>query len=97
MPPIMQYFEEQRRRGGSSLLPTRVDRNGAARNHASAADPRTDAALANGLLHVAIARGLVDRDFIADRTAGFEAVRRTVASYCRIASSGSPEYPPQDR
>ena len=35
--------------------------------------PGTDAALANGLLHVAIQRGLIDRDYIEARTTGFEA------------------------
>ena len=41
----------------------------------------TDAALANGLLHVAIQRKLVDLDLIAESTAGFERVRRAVATY----------------
>ena len=43
--------------------------------------PGTDAALANGLLHVAIQRGLIDRDYIETRTTGFAAVRRIVASW----------------
>ncbi len=34
--------------------------------------PGTDLALALGLLHVAVAEGLCDRDYIAERTSGFE-------------------------
>ena len=37
--------------------------------------PGTDLALANGLLHIAIREGLVDDDYIAERTTGFDAVR----------------------
>ena len=37
--------------------------------------------MANGLLHVAIREGLIDPDFIRERTTGFEAVRHVVASY----------------
>ncbi|HWJ33634.1 MAG TPA: molybdopterin-dependent oxidoreductase, partial [Steroidobacteraceae bacterium] len=82
MPPIMQYFEEQRRRGGELIV---VDpRASLTAKHASLhlqLTPGTDAALANGLLHVAIQDRLIDGEFIAARTSGFEAVRRVVASY----------------
>jgi assimilatory nitrate reductase catalytic subunit len=82
MPPIMQYFEEQRRRGGQLIV---VDpRASMTTKHASLhlqLTPGTDAALANGLVHVAIQDRLIDGDFIAARTSGFEAVRRVVASY----------------
>ena len=40
--------------------------------------PGTDLALANGLLHIAIREGLVDEEYIAARTNGFDAVRRAV-------------------
>src|SRR5919204_6438873 len=43
--------------------------------------PGTDLALANGLLHIAITEGHVDADYVTARTTGFDAVRRTVASY----------------
>ncbi len=82
MPPIMQYFEEQRRRGGQLIV---VDpRASMTAKHASLhlqLTPGTDAALANGLVHVAIQDRLIDGDFIAARTSGFEPVRRVVASY----------------
>ena len=41
--------------------------------------PGTDLALANGLLHIAIREGLVDEDYIAERTTGFDAVKAGVA------------------
>jgi assimilatory nitrate reductase catalytic subunit len=82
MPPIMQYFDEQRRRGGQLIMvdPRRTASATAATLHLQLS-PGSDAALANGLLHVAIQNGLIDRDFIAARTTGFEQVRRVVASY----------------
>ncbi len=82
LPPIMQYFEEQRRRGGQLIVsdPRRTAMAQAATLHLQLS-PGSDAALANGMLHVAIQHRLIDVDFIAARTSGFEAVRRTVASY----------------
>lgn len=43
--------------------------------------PGRDSALMNGILHVLVARGCVDHDFIARHTVGFEAVQATVARY----------------
>ena len=43
--------------------------------------PGADAALANGLLYIAIKEGWLDETFIAARTSGFAAVRRAVSSY----------------
>jgi assimilatory nitrate reductase catalytic subunit len=82
MPPIMQHFETQQRRGGQLIVadPRRTATAAAASVHL-ALSPGSDSALANGLLHIAIQDGLIDQDFIAARTNGFEAVRRTVASY----------------
>ena len=82
MPPIMQYFDEQRASGGRLIVadPRRTPMARAAHLHLQLT-PGTDAALANGLLHVALQRKLIDLDFIAGRTAGFERVRRAVATY----------------
>ena len=68
LPPMMQYFEEQQRRGGRLIV---VDprRTATARSGDACIcqiTPGTDAALANGLLHVAIREGLIDHAFIAD-------------------------------
>ncbi len=82
MPPIMQYFDEQRRRGGALIVadPRSTQTTRSVRLHLQLT-PGTDLALANGLLHIAIASGLIDSDFIATRTNGYDAVRRVVASY----------------
>jgi assimilatory nitrate reductase catalytic subunit len=82
MPPIMQYFDAQREAGGTLIVadPRRTATAKAADLHLPLT-PGTDAALANGLLHIAIQRGLIDRDYIETRTTGWEAVRRIAASY----------------
>jgi assimilatory nitrate reductase catalytic subunit len=43
--------------------------------------PGRDSALMNGILHVCIERGWIDRDFIMKSTNGFDAVRATIANY----------------
>jgi formate dehydrogenase major subunit len=43
--------------------------------------PGTNVAVFNGLAAILIADGLVDREFIAERTVGFEALRSLVADY----------------
>lgn len=43
--------------------------------------PGTDLALLLGLTHIVIAEGLVDADYLAARTTGFESVRRSVAAW----------------
>ena len=82
MPPIMQYFEAQRERGGRLIVsdPRRTATARLAHLHLQLT-PGTDAALANGILHVAVRDKLIDLEFIAARTEGWEAVRRVVASY----------------
>ncbi len=82
MPPVMQYFDQQRRRGGKLIVADpRESLTAKAADLHLQLTPGTDTALANGLLHIAIQDGLVDREFIAARTVGFEAVRRSVGSY----------------
>ena len=82
MPPAMQHFAEQRKRGGTLVVvdPRRTPTADGASLHLQIR-PGSDLALANGMLHIAIKEGLVDTDFVAARTAGFSAVRRAVASY----------------
>ena len=82
MPPIMQYFDEQKRRGGKLIVvdPRKTATAALAAVHLQIT-PGSDTALANGLLHIAAAEGLVDEDFIAARTSGYDVVRRMVASY----------------
>jgi assimilatory nitrate reductase catalytic subunit len=82
MPPIMQYFDAQRARGGKLIVadPRRTPTARAADLHLQLS-AGTDAALANGLLHVAMRDKLLDTVFIATRTSGFDAVRRICKSY----------------
>ena len=82
MPPVMQYFDEQQRRGGKLIVvDPRATRTAQRATLHLQLTPGSDAALANGLLHIAIRDGLIDHDFIAARTSGFAEVRRVVASY----------------
>ena len=82
MPPLMQYFDAQRARGGRLVVvdPRRSATAARATLHLQPA-PGTDGALAAGLLHVAIRDGLTDPAFIAARTTGFEAARRIAAQH----------------
>ena len=82
MPPVMQYFQEQKARGGSLIVADpRATATAAASTLHLQLTPGTDAALANGLLHIAIKEGYLDEAFIAARTRDFELVRRVVSSY----------------
>jgi assimilatory nitrate reductase catalytic subunit len=82
MPPIMQYFEAQSRNGGSLIVvDPRTTPTAAAADLHLQITPGTDAALANGLLHIAIQQGYIDEAFIASRTSGFESVRQIASSY----------------
>jgi assimilatory nitrate reductase catalytic subunit len=82
MPPAMQYFDTGRERGAQHFV---VDpRRTATARHAELhlqPLPGTDLALANGLLHIALAEGLADEAYIAARTTGFDEVRAGVAGY----------------
>ena len=82
MPPIMRYFEAQQSNGGALIVadPRRSQTAQWARLH-MALRPGSDAALANGLVHLLIRESLIDTAYIADRTEGFDEVRRTAAAY----------------
>ncbi|RKN44396.1 molybdopterin oxidoreductase family protein [Micromonospora endolithica] len=82
MPPLVRWLTEQRERGGNLIV---VDpRVTATARHADLhlqPLPGTDLAVANALLHVALTEGWVDREYVAGRTTGFDAVRRGVAGW----------------
>lgn len=82
MPVLMQYFDAQQRNGGQLIVvdPRRTPTAARAALHLQIT-PGTDIALANGLLYIAIKQGWIDEIFIAERTTGFEAVRRTVSHF----------------
>jgi len=82
MPPAMQYLDASREKGGRLFVvdPRRTATARAAELHLQAL-PGTDLALANGLLHIAVAEGLVDEQYVAARTTGWDAVRASVQAY----------------
>ena len=82
MPPFVQHLTAARADGGSLIVvdPRRTPTAAAADLHLQP-QPGTDLALANGLLFLAIEEGLIDEAYVAERTSGWEAVRRTVAAY----------------
>jgi assimilatory nitrate reductase catalytic subunit len=82
MPPVVQHLSRQQAAGGSLIVvdPRRTPTAAAATLHLQP-QPGTDLALANGLLFLAIELGHVDEEYVARRTTGWDAVRRTVASY----------------
>src|SRR5579883_3002827 len=82
LPPLAQWFDRQKSVGGRLIVadPRRTPT-------ARLADlflqltPGADLTLANGLLFVAIEEELTDDHYIAARTTGFDAVKRTVLEY----------------
>lgn len=85
MPPFIGHLSGARSRGGLIVVDPR--RSATARLtedgggiHLQPA-PGTDLALLLGLTHIAIAEGLADAAFLADRTSGYDAVRRSVSSW----------------
>ena len=82
LPPIMQWFVEQRDRGGSLIVvdPRRTETARRANLHIQLT-PGSDLALANGLLYLPIEEGLVDEAYVEARTVDFEPARRVVLQY----------------
>src|SRR3954452_438792 len=82
MPPAMQFIDAAIERGGRLIVvDPRVTRTAANAHLHLQPVPGTDLALANGLLNVAIRERLIDVDYIAVGTTGFDAVRRAVRQY----------------
>lgn len=82
MPPLLRHLIEQRERGGQLIVvdPRLTATARQASRHLQPL-PGTDLAVANALLHIALTEGWLDRAYVADRTTGFDEVRRTVAGY----------------
>jgi assimilatory nitrate reductase catalytic subunit len=82
MPPFARYLTEQKQSGGTLIV---VDPRATATVRQAdlhlQPTPGTDLALANALLHIVLAEGWVDRDYVAHRTTGFDDVSRVAASY----------------
>jgi assimilatory nitrate reductase catalytic subunit len=82
MPPLMRYITGEHERSGRLIVadPRLTPTARTAAIHLRLT-PGSDTALANGLLHVLVREGLVDDDFVRERTEGFDRVRATVATY----------------
>ncbi|GGQ31684.1 assimilatory nitrate reductase catalytic subunit [Actinomadura coerulea] len=82
MPPFMRHLARMREGGGALIVvdPRRTATARQADLHLQPT-PGTDIALANGLLHLALAEGLADEEYIAARTTGFDAVRTVANAY----------------
>ncbi len=82
MPPFMQYFEAQRNNGGKLItVDPRLSTTAQSATLHLRLTPGSDAALANGLLHILIRDGLINLDYIRERTEGYEQVRAMAATY----------------
>ncbi|MFG2847869.1 molybdopterin oxidoreductase family protein [Kitasatospora sp. NPDC048296] len=82
MPPAVRYFRELRENGGTLIVvdPRRTRTAELADLHLQPR-PGGDLALALGLLHLVIADGLTDREFIARRTSGFDRARESAMAH----------------
>ena len=82
MPPIMQYFDTQRANGGRLIVADpRLTTTAQRADLHLRLTPGTDAALANGIMHILVRDGLIDTDYIEAHTEGFTSVRATVSTY----------------
>src|SRR6266542_3189343 len=81
MPPFVRHLARARERGGLVVIdPRRTATAELATLHLRPA-PGTDLALALGLLHAAVADGLVDEGYVRERTTGFEQAWRVAAGW----------------
>ena len=82
MPPFGRWLADQKARGGTLIVidPRATPTARQATLHLQPT-PGTDLAIANALLHIALTEGLLDEEYLAERTTGFDDVRRAVASY----------------
>ncbi|MFD9008718.1 molybdopterin oxidoreductase family protein [Streptomyces sp. NPDC059558] len=82
MPPALRYLTELRANGGTLIVidPRRTRTAEQADLHL-APRPGTDLALALGLLHLVVAQGRTDEEFIAARTTGWEQARAAAMAH----------------
>ncbi|WP_435102871.1 formate dehydrogenase subunit alpha [Arhodomonas sp. AD133] len=81
--PVAATFMKQAAANGTKLLVANVRRPGIAdyAHQYVQFQPGSDVAFYNAVMHVLIDEGLYDREFVAERTEGFEALRQTVERY----------------
>ncbi|KOV98539.1 nitrite reductase [Streptomyces sp. NRRL B-1140] len=82
MPPSLRFFTELKENGGTLIVidPRRTKTAEQADLHL-APRPGTDLALALGLLHLVIAEGRVDEEYVRDRTSGWEDARAAAMAH----------------
>ncbi|MEU0169319.1 molybdopterin oxidoreductase family protein [Streptomyces iakyrus] len=82
MPPSLRFFTELKENGGTLIVidPRRTKTAEQADLHL-APRPGTDLALALGLLHLVIAEGRVDEEYVRERTAGWEDARAAAMAH----------------
>ncbi|MEU6550202.1 molybdopterin oxidoreductase family protein [Streptomyces sp. NPDC046915] len=82
MPPSLRFFSELRDNGGTLIVvdPRRTKTAEQADLHL-APRPGTDLALALGLLHLVVAEGRTDEEYIRERTAGWEEARAAAMAH----------------
>jgi formate dehydrogenase major subunit len=80
--PVAATFIKQAARNGTKLILVDVRRHDLAdfATHFAQIRPGSDVAFYNAVMHVLIAEDLIDRDFVANRTEGFDALRDLVLS-----------------
>lgn len=81
MPPFSRYLEAQRTSGALIVADPRRTATAAGATLHLQLLPGSDAALANGLLHILLREGRIDHEYVRERTEGFEGVRAMVAGY----------------
>ncbi|KUN39576.1 nitrite reductase [Streptomyces longwoodensis] len=82
MPPALRYFRELRENGGTLIVvdPRRTKTAEQADLHL-APRPGTDLALALGLLHLVVAEGRTDEEYVRERTSGWEEARAAAMAH----------------
>ncbi|WP_328747351.1 molybdopterin oxidoreductase family protein [Streptomyces sp. NBC_00285] len=82
MPPSLRFFTELRENGGTLIVvdPRRTKTAEQADLHLMPR-PGTDLALALGLLHLIVADGLVDEEYVRERTVGWEDARAAAMAH----------------
>ncbi|MEU3616677.1 molybdopterin oxidoreductase family protein [Streptomyces sp. NPDC006872] len=82
MPPALRFFNELRENGGTLIVidPRRTKTAEQADLHL-APRPGTDLALALGLLHLIVAEGRVDAEYVRERTVGWEETRAAAMAH----------------
>src|SRR6201996_7698277 len=94
---LWPFVEEARRQGARLVvIDPFLTRTAAVADWHIPIQPGTDAALALGLMHILINEGLYDREYVAQHTHGFEALREHVQPYTPAQVAGLTGIPASD-